>query len=325
MRFCLIPRETNDSGKIVPSSGVGVVLVNWNSEALTRDCLDSLLSGEVLPALITVVDNGSEPPLDLERMDRVQVLRSEENLGFTGGNNLGIRALLKQGMDYIWILNNDTVVDRCCLRELLASFSVNADQGVAVPKILYHDTPERIWYAGGHLSRLRMTGVHWGTEKPEREPRRPGQPLNFASGCSMFIRSSELRRCGLFCDAYFAYYEDVEWSFRATAAGVVMRYVSTARVYHRVSAVLKLNLGGPGRFPPRYHFLAMRNRCYTARLHGTGLTKVVALCWAVSVCCLLSAGMLAKCRFRKLRAAIAGMREGLWGPVPQLPQAESDL
>ena len=96
-----------------PRGTVGVLLVNWNTARLTAECVDSLRAGTRVPDSIMIVDNGSAPDdlNQLRALPGVELLPQPENLGFTGANNLGLSELLARGAEYVWILNNDTVVD----------------------------------------------------------------------------------------------------------------------------------------------------------------------------------------------------------------------
>ncbi|MCE9616361.1 MAG: glycosyltransferase family 2 protein [Lentisphaerae bacterium] len=295
---------------VAGSSRVGVVLVNWNSAALTRACIESLLGGREQPWKIVVVDNGSAEPFQAGDLPRTQVLLNAENLGFCAANNIGIRHLLDAGATAVWVLNNDTTVDAGCLASLSERLASDPAVAVVVPKILYADPPGRLWYAGGTVSAWRAAGAHRGLNQPDGAAFDRPSDVTFATGCAMLVRRETWARAGLFCEAFFAYYEDVEWSLRVRAAGLRMAYVPAARVHHKVHAVLRLNLASRGGYPPRFHFLSARNRLYTVRLHAAGAWLPLGLAAVAASNAGLLAGLAVRGRRDKLVARWRGLCDG---------------
>jgi GT2 family glycosyltransferase len=147
---------------------VAVVVLNWRAAEETLRCLDSLLAMNAPRLEVVVVDNGSgDGSFEmLEAYGRgVTVINSGANLGYAGGNNLGIQHALENGVDWVWVLNNDTTVAPDCLAKLLDA-SVEAD--VRVPTIGLGDGSGRLWYAGGHFDTRRFVPVHWGWLRTDR-------------------------------------------------------------------------------------------------------------------------------------------------------------
>jgi GT2 family glycosyltransferase len=225
---------------------VTVVVLNWCRERLTRECLLSLRDTEYEHATILLVDNGSDD-VSGERLrssfPEVSFLQTGSNRGYTGGNNRGIEWALANDSDYVLVLNNDTEVAPGCLTSLVeAAERVGAGVGGVVPKILRHDAPDRIWYAGGEFSPLRGLGLHWREgERDDPDVVEAPRPVTFMTGCCCLLSAKALREVGGFVEELFAYAEDAELSLRFARAGYEMVYEPRARVVH--------HCGPPGEQP----------------------------------------------------------------------------
>jgi GT2 family glycosyltransferase len=221
-------------------AGVAVVLLNYRAEAVddTASCVESLRAGTVVPGSIIVVDNGAPAEVSdelLRRVPEIDLLRTGENLGFTGGNNRGIERALAAGFAYVWVLNNDTVVEPECLERLLEALERETAVGAVCGKILYFDHPERVWYGGGHLSLLRGIGKHEGEgEVDGAAGEEPVREVSFVTGCCMLLPAGALRAVRGFEEDFFAYVEDVELSLRLRRSGFRLLYAPGARLYHRI-------------------------------------------------------------------------------------------
>jgi GT2 family glycosyltransferase len=237
---------------------VFIILLNWNGWRDTIACVDSCRRLTWPNYRILVVDNnssdGSEKFLR-QHLREVEIIQSGSNLGFAGGYNVGIRHAISSGADYIWLLNNDTVVDSESLTALVEAMKNGLTVGIAGSKIYYHDDPRRIWFAGGlwekgHL-RLRHRGAHMLDEGQYDEMREVGS----VSGCSMLVRSAAIKDIGLMDESYFLYWEDTEWCARAKEKGYGVIFVPESHVWHKVSAS-----AGKSAFSQYYYFI--RNGFY---------------------------------------------------------------
>lgn len=218
---------------------VSVVLLNYRAEdeVDTRACIESLLASDY-PALDVVLVDNAAPADVTARLEadfpRVRVLRAGANLGFTGGNNLGIADALERGSAYVFLLNNDTVVEPGCVGHLVRTAESGERVGCVGGKILYHDAPDRIWFGGGELSVARGVGFHLREgEIDDRDSEAPAE-VSFLTGCCMLLPADVLRRVGGFEEDFFAYVEDVDLSLRLRRAGFRLLYQPAARLYHRV-------------------------------------------------------------------------------------------
>ena len=218
---------------------VWVVIVNWNRLEDTSDCLSSILGMEYPNYRVLVVDNGStdgSPSALRERFPKVTVLEAPANLGFAAGNNLGIRYALARGAQYILLLNNDTVVDRDMLAELVAGEESDPSVGIVGPKIYYFDDPQRIWFAGADRHPLILSAVRTGRGRLDgprfAQPRRVG----FICGAAMLVKRCVWEEVGLLDEGFFMYYEDADFCLRAIKNGFELLYVPTALVWHKVAS-----------------------------------------------------------------------------------------
>ncbi len=220
------------------------VVLNWNNEADTAACLDSLLAQEGVFLEILLVDNASADGSGARlraRYPAVHYLETQENLGYAGGNNAGLRWALDRGADWVLVVNNDTVADANCLARLCAAGSRDPRIGALAPLIVRHDAPTRVWFAGGHYSRLRALGTHDHEGEVADDVARQGsredhpwRACTFLTGCCLLLRAQALEEVGLFRADFFAYVEDVELSLRLREAHWQLGWVPAARLAHRV-------------------------------------------------------------------------------------------
>jgi GT2 family glycosyltransferase len=215
---------------------VAVIVLNWCGEEDTVACVESLRRSTYPRLSILVVDNASPDGSGdrlRARLAGVEVLQTGANLGYAGGNNRGFDRVLKDAADYVLVLNNDTVVDPECVAALVET-ARRADAALVAPKILYHDAPHLIWYAGGDFLPARALGRHRREGELDATSPARAEPITFATGCCFLIRADVLRALGGFDESYFAYVEDVELSLRITRAGLRMFVEPNARLYHRI-------------------------------------------------------------------------------------------
>lgn len=214
---------------------IAVVIPNWNGADHLEACLKSLFA-QSLPARIIVVDNGSvdDSLKILEKYQGLEVILNEKNEGFTGGVNPGFKRAIDDGLKYVATLNNDAVADKDWLKELAGALDKNPRAGIATSKIL-DAKGKKIDSTGDYLT-------VWGLPYPRgRGEVDQGQyddetKIFAASGGATMYRVKMLEQIGLFDQDFFAYYEDVDLSFRAQLAGWKVRYVPGATVKHHIGA-----------------------------------------------------------------------------------------
>ncbi len=241
---------------------VAIIIVNWNGKADTLECLSSLRLDTYPNKQIIVVDNGSaDDSVSVIRASYsdVIVLETGANLGFTGGNNVGIRHALEQGIDYLFLLNNDTTVEPDALTALVDAAEADHRYGLLTPVIHYFDTPAEVWFAGSQMDLTRGTAYHDNRRVPARTE--APHEIPWASGCAMLIRAEIMKKLGGFDDRYFLNWEDVDLSLRVRSSGSRIGLVPNARIYHKVGRAFK-SVSGVG------HYYYVRNNLLLVWLHS---------------------------------------------------------
>jgi GT2 family glycosyltransferase len=218
------------------NSLVSVITVNYNSLEATCALLKSLHNSRYEMLEVIVVDNGSnEDPTEAVKQiyPAARVIISEKNLGFSGGNNLGIRA--SQG-DFLLLINNDTEITPDLIGQLLNTFSKDPKIGIVCPKIKFFYQPDTIQYAGFNKFNL-FTGRTSTIGGGQKDCETFSQPdyTHGAHGAAMMISRSALKQVGLLPESYFLYYEEWDWSFTMMRCGYKIYYQGQAVIYHKQS------------------------------------------------------------------------------------------
>jgi GT2 family glycosyltransferase len=213
-----------------------VVVPNWNGLDSLADCLNSLQAQSV-EAHIIVVDNGStDGSLEMlsEHYPDIEVIRHRKNKGFAGGVNPGFKRAIKLGSKYAAAFNNDAVADRQWLEKLVNELEASQGHGIATCKLL-NASGQQLDSAGDYYT---VWGLPYPRGRNESDIHKyDGQTDVFAaSGGASLYRVKMLENVGLFDEDFFAYYEDVDLSFRAQLAGWKVVYVPAAVAYHQISA-----------------------------------------------------------------------------------------
>lgn len=292
---------------------VSIVILNWNSYEVTRDCLLSLQKLDYSNLEIVLVDNGSVDS-SWERLatefPEVRLLRNEDNLGFTGGNNAAIRDVLLRGTDYLLLLNNDTIVAETFLRELIQVAEKAPEIGLLNPKILYYEPSDRIWYAGGEYRLGWSFAKHVGAGQRENGKYSETREVSFTTGCALLIRAEAFAKVGLLDDSFFFGFEDLDWCVRARKAGYKAFYVPSALVWHRDGYVTKKNFGISAK--DFYHF---RNSVLLARKHLRAWHWPMFMVSMARHLIYRTAGYLIRIEPHRVRALYAGLWSGCKIPV----------
>ena len=294
---------------------VGIVVLNWKKVDDTLACLESLRQLEYPAFEVVVVDNGSadgSPALIRERFEGISLIENSRNLGFAAGNNVGIRHLLRRGVDYVLLLNNDTIVTSELLRVLVDYAEADPEIGILGPKIYYHREANIIWSAGGTLGptgepgHLRVGETDDGSPESVRD-------VDYVTGCAILIKRRVVERIGLLDERFFIYFEEAEWCARARRAGFRVVYVPEARMWHKIEM-------GERRYSRRYTYLMARNRLLYLRLKGA--TPWV-MCRASLALLRTAVGWSFRPRYREMRtlssAQVQGLRDFLIGRFGEPP------
>jgi len=206
-----------------------VIVLNFNGLAVLTQCLSSVYQSRYLNFEVVVVDNNSSDG-SLEQakksFSRANFIKNSENFGFSRGNNVGIRWALEKFADYILILNNDTVLEKTTLSELVQSMQKNESAGIISPVVLSADN-QSVWFAGGIIDWHKMKTSHIYEIKSDSP-----YSSEYISGCAMFVKKDVFKKIGIFDERFFLYYEDTDFSMRAKKAGFDLLIVPAAHIKH---------------------------------------------------------------------------------------------
>lgn len=215
------------------SPSLAVVLINYNNEEDTVQCLDSIAEQSYDDFITIVVDNGSADKsfeYVRERHSWPTYLRNDENQGFTGGNNPGIEHALDLDASFILLLNNDTEVSPTFLEELVGAAKDLPDSaGIIGPKIHTYGS-EELWAAGAEMNELTGASRHRSGDETQYEER---EKVDYVVGAAILARAEVFEEIGLLDDDFFIYYEEAELCYRARANGWGVWYVPVSGVYHK--------------------------------------------------------------------------------------------
>jgi GT2 family glycosyltransferase len=243
---------------------VVIVVLNWNGRDDTIACIESLDDVDYDNFQIIVVDNGSvdgSVEAVRARFPDLQVVETGRNLGFAEGNNVGIRLALERGADYVFLLNNDTVVHHSLVTELVSAAERCSDGGIFTAKIFYHAEPTRIWSAGVRWNEDRMEFQHLQDETEHVFDSRGVVATDYACGCALFARATVLREIGLLDPKFFLTFEETDLCYRARRVGILCYYVPSAMLWHKIS----VSFGGAE--SPLVKYFIARNRLLWGERH----------------------------------------------------------
>ncbi len=271
---------------------VSIIILTTNALAMTKEQLLDVEKLDVkgIDVECLIVDNGSKDGTEeaiknykLPNM-KYKFLQSGANLGFAGGNNVGMKDAMKRGFDYILLLNNDLILPKDIVKKLTEYMESNPEVGVASPKMYFakgyefhkdrYKESEKgrvIWYAGGDIDRDNVYTVHRGVDEIDRGQYDETQETDVANGACMMIRREVIKTIGFLDSSFFLYWEDADFSERAKRAGYKTMYFPGTWMWHKVSA----STGGSG--SPTNDYFLTRNRFYYSMRYSPLRTKFAVL------------------------------------------------
>ncbi|MEZ5361618.1 MAG: glycosyltransferase family 2 protein [Bryobacterales bacterium] len=253
---------------------VYIILVNWNGREDTLECIRSVLEMTYPNFRILLVDNdSSDGTVDAVRAEfpNVEIVETGANLGYTGGNNVGMKHCLEAGADYVFLLNNDTIIHPEALTRLVDHAEATPSAGVIGPKQYFYSDRLRIAGCGSVIDWDGATIYHRrrGEMDEAQEIHRASEPypVDYMDGCAVLVRRDYLDKVGLLDERFhLGGYEDAEWSRRGLAAGYQEWNVPNSYVWHKVSA--KAGVGSP-----LTTYYMTRNQLLFFWTHSSGLAR----------------------------------------------------
>ncbi|MES2703266.1 MAG: glycosyltransferase family 2 protein [Bacteroidota bacterium] len=265
---------------------VSIITVNYNQPLVTEAMLDSIARvSTYAPLEVIVVDNGSTPnhvPDWEKKYPGVTFIRSEENLGFAGGNNLGINQATG---DYFFLANNDTEFTEGLIERLAATLDAHPDAGIVSPKIRYYDQPDTLQYAGFtqmNYFTARNSCIGQFEKDLGQHDHRTGE-TGFIHGAAMMVRREAIEKAGLMPENYFLYYEEMDWCERIKKAGYTVWLNMQALIYHKESVSV-------GAKSPLKEYFMNRNRILFVRRNCPTHARMAF--WPYYLCCVVSRNVI---------------------------------
>lgn len=249
---------------------VTVITVNFNQSFITEQLLSSIANTNAyLDVEIIVVDNGSKVnsvPVWEQKYPDVKFIRSEVNLGFAGGNNLGIK---EAKGEYLFFVNNDTEFSSGLIATLVKVLEDNTEVGMVSPKIRYFDQPEMLQYAGftpmNYYTCRNYCIGQFETDKGQYDDN--VGVTGYAHGAAMMLKREAMDKAGLMAENFFLYYEEMDWCDRIERAGYEIWFVPQALIYHKESVSVGKASGLKEYFMNRNRILFIRrNAPFVARI-----------------------------------------------------------
>lgn len=259
-------------------SKLAVVLVNYRGWRDTIECVSSLRRLDYAPVEPIVVENGS-PDDSWERLrglDGARLIRLERNAGFAGACNVGIAAARAGGAEFIWLLNNDTIVEPRAASTLVALARDRPEAHFFGSLIAFAAEPHLLWFGGGEFDWATGRTHHTGYGRRVQDVTSPEPaPTDWVTGCSVLVRASSLDAVGLMDEGFFLYGEDLDWQLRARREHPVAWIARECLVYHKVGRSTGSTDDEMGRV-----FMS-RNALKLARRHAGARLPVWLGRWAV--------------------------------------------
>jgi GT2 family glycosyltransferase len=302
---------------------IAVVLVDWNGVEVTKECLTSLKKSDVSfldRFQIIVVDNGSDVPIKSlleEYFSDIVYISSSINLGFAGGNNLGIKYAIENNFTYTLLLNNDTTVAPDFLKPLFDTLESNINIAAAQPKIYFAHNRTLLWNAGTKFDRIFGTTSSRGYNEIDKGQYEETTTMPWLTGCCMLIKNEVLKQHvpELLNEQFKTYFEDVKLSFDLREAEYELMYVPLSKIWHVAGYTAERNQDKEGKKFPEIVYLHTRNKIWIGRAYSLPLTRPLAMLWQYGYCLLLLAYYAIKGRWKKYNKVIQAMQDG-WRSQP---------
>jgi len=276
------------------------VLLNTSRREDTLAALASLEQSTYDNHRVIVLDNSSTDG-SVEAIHSafpsVQIIELEENLGYAGNNNVGIKAALAQSAEWVFVLNEDTIIANDCLTTLIEAGESNPKIGIVGPMVYHHNEPNVIQSAGGKMGRNWQTW-HLGQNEQDQGQFELVHEVEWISGCAILVRREVIEQVGMLDERFFYYWEEIEWSLRAQEAGWRILHVPQAKLWHK-------GVQRDYQPSPSVTYYATRNHFLMLAKHRAHLMAWIAV-WAQTLRTLVSWSI--KPKWRSMRPH----RDAMW-------------
>ena len=281
---------------------LSIITVNYNGLNDTCALFDSIPFNEDMEVI--VVDNGSrenEASMLQSKYPHIKAIRSDQNLGFAGGNNLGIKVAKGK---YLYLVNNDTVFKEFNLEALIKRLESSPKIGMICPKIRFTWDNNPIQFAGyTPLSPITVRNKAIGFGEEDKGQYNTPRQTPYAHGAAMMLKRKVIEKVGLMPECYFLYYEELDWSMMITRAGFEIWYEPACTIYHKESQ-------STGQKSPLRTYYITRNRLLLVKRNYEGIKKYLAYTYLqIIVATRDILNYLFKGRIDLLKATIKGLQD----------------
>lgn len=213
---------------------ITIIILHWNNYTDTLSCLASVAELDYDNYQVVVIDNGSSnnsAAIIADAHPDIKILVAKKNLGYTGGNNMGIEFAIQDGCDFVWLLNDDVTVAPNSLSALVGVAITNPKVGFLGPKVYMHEDRQRFLSCGGIIDNYwhpRLLGIG-ELDKGQYDDT---SEVDYLSGCALLVSQETIQAIGMLDDDFFAYHEDIEWCYRGKRANLKVVFVPEAKVWH---------------------------------------------------------------------------------------------
>lgn len=254
---------------------ISVITINYNGLKDTCALIESIPFNDEIEVI--VVDNASvkDDASEIEKKyPNVKVLRSDKNLGFAGGNNLGIKSAKGK---YVFLVNNDTIFKYFSILSLINRLESSPTIGIVCPKIRFAWGSNPIQYAGyTSLSKITIRNQAIGYGEEDKGQYNTPHPTPYAHGAAMLIKREAIEKVGLMPECYFLYYEELDWSMMFTKAGYQIWYEPSCTIYHKESQ-------STGQNSPLRTYYITRNRLLLVKRNWKGISKYISYIYLICI------------------------------------------
>jgi len=257
---------------------ISFVTINYNGFSDTCDLINSIRNKVFsIDYEIIVVDNASSNN-EFDRLcilyPRIKIVKSDKNLGFAGGNNLGIKHAVG---DLIFFINNDTIIKEDNIAAFIEIFSKSDKIGAISPKIKFSYEPMNLQFAGfTRLSNITLRNSQIGNKLPDNEIYNVRKEIPYIHGAAFVVKRDVVNKVGMMPEMYFLYYEELDWSERIKDGGYTLWYNPVLTIYHKESQSTGYN-------SPLQAYYLTRNRMVFAYRNISGLNRYLSICYLMFV------------------------------------------
>ncbi|HIK58845.1 MAG: glycosyltransferase family 2 protein [Verrucomicrobiales bacterium] len=286
---------------------VFIIILNWNGLKDTLECLESVYKLEYSNFEVIVVDNGStDNPANIIRntFPTVVLIENQENLGYTGGNNVGMRHAMARDAEYVWLLNNDTVVESSSLKKLVLASEKSSDIGLVTPILYYYDKPDQLQSFGGVVVWKENQIISFKRLKDIPSTKSDNRMTICLWGTALLIKKDVIDNVGYLNNDFFAYWEDADYSVRTASKGYRNILEPKAVIHHKTP----LPMPGTVSRSPHYFYYMVRNECIFWKIYLRRLRRLRYLKDYLGK----SIAVAASCRDRGSEECADACLDGMW-------------